>query len=222
MEDAVAASLYFNHLDSIKVSNCNGPVYIRNFTVDGKKTKARGIEISNSTVNLERCSVSRCTESGLHATNSDVKLLRGFIAFRNYKFTDGSRVGINYQHKRDSYTVADQYGAGIYSENSTIDFKNTYARDVEKSSQASSVVYKTTFGSNYAGDLPVPSQENLYCLSRNDIGIHAINSNILGGRTELNGSATRSWQDAVQIFSELNTESGARLENCSLNLADRS
>lgn len=216
--DIVAASVYLNHLNSIKVSNCNGPVYIRNFTVDGQKSKEKGIEILNSTVNLERCSASRCTKAGLYAVNSDVKLLRGFVSFRNYGFTDGSRVGQDYNHKRESYDVLDDYGAGIYAENSTIDFQNTYARDIEKSSQASSLVYTD---SNYTGDLPAPSQENLYCLSRNDIGLHAINSDIVGGRTELNGSATVSWQDAVQIFSELNTESGAKLQNCSLNVAGR-
>ena len=216
--DAVAASLYYNHLNSIKISNCNGPIYIRNFTVDGEKAKEKGIEILNSTVNLERCSVSRCTKAGLYAVNSDVKLLRGFVAFRNYGYTNGSRVGTDYIQKRTAYTVLNDYGAGIYAENSTIDFKNTYARDIEKSSEASSLIYTAA---NYEGNLPVPSQENLYCLSRNDIGIHGLNSNIIGGRTELDGSATTRWQDAVQIFSELNTEAGARLQNCSLNIAGR-
>ena len=218
VHDVAAASLYLNHLDSIKVSNCDGPIYIRNFTVDGQRSKEKGIEILNSDVNLERCSASRCTKAGLYASNSNVKLLRGFVAFRNYGFDNGARIGQDYVIKREEYSVLDAYGAGIYAENSTIDFKNTYARDIQKSSQASSLVYKTA---NYKGDLPAPSQENLYCLSRNDIGIHALNSNILGGRTELNGSATTTWQDAVQIFSELNTEAGARLNNCSLDIAGR-
>ena len=65
VHDVVAASVYLNHLNSIKVLNCNGPIYIRNFTVDGQKSKEKGIEISNSTVNLERCSASRCTKAGL-------------------------------------------------------------------------------------------------------------------------------------------------------------
>jgi hypothetical protein len=211
---AVAASVYYNHLDSIKVFNCNGPIYLRNFTVDGQHTREYGIEVRNSTVNLERCSASRCTKSGLHAINSDVKLLRGFVAYRNYAFEDGNRVGIPYAQKRVEYTDTQQnvYAAGIYAENSTINFKNTYDRDVEKSSEASSLVYTATRMGTI--DLPVPSQENLYCLSRNDVGILAKNSTILGGRTEVGGSATNAWQDAVQIFSELNTEAGARFYNC--------
>ena len=215
-KDAVAAFSYMNHLDSIKITNCDGPIYVRNFTVDGENTRAKGIEISNSNVNLERCSASRCTQAGLHATNSKVNLLRGFVAFRNYGFEGGVRVGLNWNEKVESYKTLDSYGAGIYADNSTIDFQSTYARDIEKSSQASSLIYPT----NYTGDLPVPSQEALYCLSRNDIGIHAFNSTITGGRTELDGSGL-GWQDAIQIFSELNTEAGARLSNCSLNLKGR-
>ena len=218
-EDAVAAFSYLNHLDSIKITNCDGPIYIRNFTVDGENTRARGIEIINSNVNLERCSASRGTQAGLHVTNSKVNLLRGFVSFRNYGFEGGVRVGLNWNEKVESYKTLDSYGAGIYADNSTIDFQSTYARDLEKASQASSLIYKPT---NYTGDLPAPSQEALYCLSRNDIGIHAINSTITGGKTELApASATTGWQDAVQIFSELNTEAGARLSNCSLNLKGR-
>ena len=221
--DAVAASLYYNHLDSIKVSNCNGPIYIRNFTVDGQKSKDKGIEILNSTVNLERCSVSRCTEAGLYSSNSNVNLLRGFVAFRNYGF-DGSRVGQRYSEKIVDYHTLSSYGAGIYAEDSTINFKNTYGRDNEKSRDASSLIY-TAANMPYAASsikgLPAPSQENLYCLSRNDIGIHAKNSNIVGGRIELNGSSTTEWADAAQIFSELNTEAGARLSNCTLDLDGR-
>ena len=216
---AVAANLYFNYLDSIKITNCNGPIYIRNFNVDGLKTKENGIEILNSTVNLERTSVSRCKKAGLYAKNSDVNLLRGFVSFRNYNFdSDGNRTGIAWEDKIDTYSLLDSYGAGIYSENSTINFKSTYDRDVENSSEASSLVYTD---SNYTGDLPVPSQEALYCLSRNDIGIHAINSVITGGRTELNGSGARGWVDATQLFTEMNTEAGARFEGCDVDFAGR-
>lgn len=217
-EDAVAAFSYMNHLDSIKITNCDGPIYIRNFTVDGENTRAKGIEITNSNVNLERCSSSRCTQAGLYAANSKVNLLRGFVSFRNYGFENGVRVGMDWGEKVESYKTLNSYGAGIYADNSTIDFQSTYARDVAKSFQASAdgVYTKTN-----VGDLPAPSQEALYCLSRNDIGIHAINSTITGGRTELAGSASIVWQDAIQIFSELNTEAGARLSNCSLNLKGR-
>ena len=209
---AAAAFAYFNNLDYIKVNDCNGPVYIRNFTVDGQHSRERGIEIKNSTVNLERCSVSRCTQAGLYAESSEVNLLRGFVGYRNYGFEDNVRVGSSFALKRRNYMKQDSYGAGIYAVNSVLNIKSTYDRDADKSVQASSDVY-----TDYTGGIPAPSMEALYCLSRNDIGIHCINSEIIGGRTELNGSSTtggnQSWRDATQLISELNTEAGIRLSN---------
>jgi hypothetical protein len=216
--DAVAAMVYYNHLDSISVNNCNGPIYIRNFTVDGEKSREKGIEILNSTVNLERCSVSRCTKAGLFASNSNLKLLRGFVSYRNYGFNGLNRIGQPYRHKVINYEKSDNYAAGIFLENSTIEFKDTYARDIQKSFDSSSLIYDDSV---YIEGLPTPSQEALYCLSRNDIGLWAVNSNILGGRTELAGSSLTSWQDATQIFSELNTEAGIKIHNCTLDLKGR-
>jgi len=218
---AAAAFTYLNKLDFIKVTDCNGPVYVRNFNVDGENTTSRGIEIKNSTVNLERCSVSRCKEAGLYADNSEVNLLRGFVAYRNYGFEDGVRVGVPFADKRDFYVKQSSYGAGIYAVNSTLNIKSTYDRDIEKSRQSVSAVYD---GYSLSG-LPAPSMEALYCVSRNDIGVHCVNSTLIGGRTELNGlsigATAGKWQDATQLIAELNTEAGIKLENSDLKLSGR-
>tara|TARA_R100001480_G_scaffold134958_3_gene132077 strand:+ start:13616 stop:17176 length:3561 start_codon:yes stop_codon:yes gene_type:complete len=218
---AAAAFAYLNKLDFIKVTECNGPIFIRNFNVDGENTTERGIEIKNSTVNLERCSASRCKQAGLYADNSEVNLLRGFVGYRNYGFKDGSRVGVPFADKRDFYLKQSSYGAGIYAVNSTINIKSTYDRDIEKSRQSVSAVYD-----GYAlSGLPAPSMEALYCVSRNDIGVHCVNSDIVGGRTELDGLSTGAtagqWQDATQLIAELNTESGIKLTNSNLRLSGR-
>jgi hypothetical protein len=219
-DTAAAAFAYFNKLDYIKISNCDGPIYIRNFNVDGQHSIARGIEVKNSFVNLERCSVSRCTEAGLYCDNSEVNLLRGFVAYRNYGFEGGVRIGVSFAEKRNNYVKQDSYGAGIYALNSTIDIESTYTRDYEKSLEASSNVYDS-----YTGGIPVPSMQALYCLSRNDIGIHCVNSNLVGGRTELNGSSTANgtstWKDATQLTLELNTEAGLKLNNSFVNYSGR-
>ena len=215
-ETAAAAFAYFNKLDYIKINDCNGPVYVRNFNVDGEYAVDRGIEIKNSTVNLERCSVSRCNEAGLHCENSEVNLLRGFVGYRNYDKSTGTRVGTPFKDKREAYKTLSKYGAGIRAVNSTLNIKSTYNRDTEKSTTASAVNYTT-----YVGDIPAPSLEALYCLSRNDIGIDAIESRVIGGRIELGGSSTNSWNDATQVFAELNTEAGVKLENCVLNYSGR-
>jgi len=222
---------YFNSLDYIKVNECNGPVYIRNFNIDGQHTTDRGIEITNSQVNLERCSVSRCNKAGLYANNSEVNILRGIVAYRNYEVINSVRTGVPFESKTLSYDTQSSYGAGIFAENSKINFKSTYDRDIEKSLEASANVSEynghllllrvTLPGSSIA----LPSQESLTCFSRNDIGIHAVNSLITGGRTELNGVATGGanarWFDATQIFSELNTEAGIKLENSVLDYDGR-
>ena len=211
-----AAFAYFNSLSYIKVNECNGPIYLRNFNVDSNHLYDRGIEINNSKVSLERCSVSRANEAGLYANGSEVDLLRGFVAYRNYKVEDAARTGVLFATKRTAYQSQDSYGAGIYSTNSTINFKSTYQRDIDQSTLASSLVYE-----NYTGGVPAPSMEALYCMARNDIGIHSVNSKITGGRTELAGSSTVIWNDGMQLFSELNTEAGIKLENSVLDYSGR-
>ena len=213
-----AAFAYYNYLDGIKVHDCNGPIFIRNFNVDCKHVGARGIEIKNSDVLLERCSVSRANKAGLYAENSNVDLVRGFVAYRNYELLGSTRTGTPFAQKRVAYQSASSYGAGIYATNSTINVSSTYDRDILQSTNA-----RGAFNAypRYTGDVPCPSMEALYCLSRNDIGIHAVNSQILGGRTELNGSATTAWLDATQVISELNTEAGIKLENSKLSNSGR-
>jgi len=205
--DGAAAFAYANHLTNIKVQNCNGPIYIRNFTVDAQHARDNGIEILNSDVFLERCSVSRSNKAGLYADNSNVVLLRGFVAYRNYELINSVRTGIPFADKRINYKSQESYGAGIYALNSTINVSSTFQRDIDKSTEASSLVYDS-----YTGSIPSPSVEALFCLSRNDIGLHAINSHITGGRTELDGSSTPRFLDAMQLFMELNTEAGIKLE----------
>ena len=243
--DALHAAMsfsYFNSLNYIKVIDCNGPIYIRNFNVDGQHAVDRGIEIRNSTVNLERTAVSRCNKAGLYAENSEVNVLRGMVAYRNYENTGGTRVGIPYADKRLAYKTLEQYGAGIYALNSTVNFKDTYQRDIDKSIEASGsshysdyvavrnlpvakLVYGDPNSNNYAsGIIPNPSREAMTCFSRNDIGIHAVNSLITGGRTELNGSSNGTyaqWSDAYDLQSELNTEAGIRLDNSVLDYSGR-
>ena len=243
--DALHAAMsfsYFNSLNYIKVIDCNGPIYIRNFNVDGQHAIDRGIEIRNSTVNLERTAVSRCNKAGLYAENSEVNVLRGIVAYRNYENTGGTRVGIPYADKRLSYKTLEHYGAGVYALNSTINFKDTYQRDIDKSIEASGsshysgyaaarlgaaaiAVYGNPNSNNYAsGIIPNPSREAMTCFSRNDIGIHAVNSLITGGRTELNGSSNGTyaqWSDAYDLQSELNTEAGIRLDNSVLDYSGR-
>lgn len=212
---------YYNHLNSFKVSNCNGPIYIRNFLVDGGSWSGTnvGILVENSDVLLEQCAATRCKQAGLKAINSNVILTRGFIAYRNYGFDgSGNRIGTPWAQKIRSNSRQEVYGAGIYAENSTINFSSTYARDLILQDQ-SITNYTPALGSEIGET--IPSYGWLYCLSKNDIGINSINSNIIGGRTEQDGNAVIDWYNANQIFIENNTEAGIRLQNSNLENSGR-
>lgn len=212
--------LYGNRLNQIKIYNCNGPIYIRNFTVDGGETinrVANGIDIRKSVVVLENCSVSRCAKAGLYVDNSRVTLTRGFVAYRNYGYnSNGTRVGRTWLSKLSSKIDRQtelSYGAGIQLINSELNFSSTYDRDYEQCVSA----LVLTYGFSYTGVSAVPAASWLFCLSRNDIGIRATNSRIFGGRTELNPPAgvagLASYVHAHNLISELNTEAGIVLEN---------
>jgi len=94
-------SVYVNSAQRIRIKNCNGPLYIRGFVVDGNTALTEpaqdhavttGIEVENSNVVLENCAVMRCGEVGLKVINSNVILNRGFTAYRIYPL-DGSTKG---------------------------------------------------------------------------------------------------------------------------------
>jgi len=221
---AIASHIaYMNRLSAIKIYNCDGPIYIRGFTVDGGGYNGteNGIDIRNSTVNLIDCSVARCTKAGLNAVNSKVNILRSFVAYRNYGFTsDGVRSDSTWLDKINGsqlQTSANyQKAAGILAINSEINFDP----DTDKYQTALRNGYPLFYGTailfnNY------PEFNALVCLSRNEIGINLINSKLTGGRKEYSRFANIQYYGAQQMFIELNTEAGVRLENSELDYSGR-
>lgn len=84
----IGGNIYGNTCTKISVKNCDGPIYIRNFFVDGGTVRPVGIEVNNSKVLLENCSVMRAQESGFKFVNSEVTLSRSAFAYRNYKIDE--------------------------------------------------------------------------------------------------------------------------------------
>jgi len=86
--DAITGFSVLNSLDRISVKNCDGPIYIRNFSVYGNKTASEGtkvgINIENSNVVLENCGVLNCKDAGFRFNNSKVVLSRSAFSYRNY------------------------------------------------------------------------------------------------------------------------------------------
>ena len=82
-----------NYLRRIKVSNCDGPIYIRGFLVNSASGGSYpftpihnyGIDISNTEgLVVENCGVSRAGVAGLFVSDSSVSLGRKFLCGRNY------------------------------------------------------------------------------------------------------------------------------------------
>ena len=138
-----------NRLRSIKVSNCDGPIYIRGFIVDGASGTVGGtyealtdwgINVNNTEgLVIEECGVARAYNGGLLVNNSNITLNRKFFAGRNYNATDLDARPINescgikalnsninlssndiYSTGKDAVFACYQHHYGIELKNSTI------------------------------------------------------------------------------------------------------
>ena len=104
---SVGGNTYFNKCTHISVKNCDGPIYIRNFFVDGNLTRDTAINVNNSEVVLENCAGVRAKEAGFKFNNSKVTLSRSAAAYRNYNLTT-------------TETREAQVGVGFHAVNSDI------------------------------------------------------------------------------------------------------
>lgn len=132
-----------NTLRSVKVYNCDGPIYIRGFAVQGATGlgptptyyEDYGMSIKNcNDIVIENCGVTRSKVGGLYVSNSDVTLNRRFFSGRNYDTNRASTTnyGVNavnstitlssdsYSNGLDAVYVAYQHDYGIYLQNSRL------------------------------------------------------------------------------------------------------
>jgi hypothetical protein len=201
----VAGSLYVNSLSALTIENCNGPLYVRGFHVDGVsgadldwgstpyRNYGAGITVNNSNVTLENCASMRATTGGAEFFNSDVSITRGFFAYRNYK-VDGTT--------RDTTKTA-----GIKAVNSTISFDTdlVYASGVDFPVNIQAHDYGILLENSVVkGGQSRPSAseyETTVAFAYNDIGIKATNSII-----DLSGN--------LDVY---NNNTGMVLEGCKLS-----
>jgi hypothetical protein len=100
----ITGYFYGNYFNQINVTNCNGPIYIRNFAVDGglaqlsnlEHNTVNGFDIQNSRVILENSLAIRCKEAGFKFTSSEVVINRGIVSMRNYTLVT-SRIKSSYK-----------------------------------------------------------------------------------------------------------------------------
>lgn len=194
LDEGIGGNIYFNTLGKISVKNCDGPIYIRNFFVDGAKDattpagsiRDNGIEVTNSQVVLENCASVRCKKAGFKFNSSDVILSRSAFSYRNYTL--------------ESATVRTaQVGFGFHAVNS----------DVTLSS--------TPLGLDFdsIGDNGASGSDCKLISSRNYAGFVLDNSRLTGGvQRSLANEATRG----SIVGSELNTGYGFILNNSTVDL----
>lgn len=96
--ERVTALIYGNYLKKVSVNGCNGPIYIRNFCVDGASGTGatllhntnNGFDIQNSNIVVDNCMAMRCQLAGFNIENSVLEVRRGIVATRNYYLSSTS------------------------------------------------------------------------------------------------------------------------------------
>ena len=190
----VGGNMYFNFLGKISIKNCDGPIFIRNFFVDGAKDATtpagsvidNGVEVLNSKVVLENCASVRCKNAGFKFNNSDITLSRSAFAYRNYTL-------------ETTTTRASEVGFGFHAVNSEV--------------TVSSVPLGLDFTS--IGDNGASGSDCKIISSRNYAGFVLDNSKLVGGVQRLISSVA----DRASITgAELNTGFGFILNNSVVDL----
>ena len=187
---------YGNYLKNVKVQNCTGPIYIRNFCVDGAssnpttantttQTEDYGFEIINSNVVLENSFALRCKKAGFKFENSEVIVRRGLIAYRNYEVSNG---GLGRYADKEAY--------GVLAENSVIDIQPTSFANGASSVSGIDIVFQATY---------------------NPVGISLVNSKIRGGDGPSGTSLVN--KEASLIQAHYNTSCGIKLINSDYDYA---
>ena len=200
LSNCAVGMLTTNYATRFEIENCDGPIYIRGFIVDGASGVATpegnyhsdvGFTVKNSSVTLENCGVMRCRRSGAEFYNSDVILRRRFITARNFEVT-----GATGRHSRENY--------GIRAFNSTI----------SATSDSSSLGQEFIFWSHYQKiGVDLINSQLLGGDSRKD---HATETTISFGYNETSLRAKDSVVDIKGRFDVYNSLVGIEAENSTL------
>ena len=193
--DRIGGSVYTNTLDKLSIKNCNGPVFVRNFFVNGESAvdsgREVGIEVTNSDVVLENCAAVRCRDAGFKFNNSKVVLSRSAFSYRNYELSSTTA------------RVPDR-GVGFHAVNS----------DVSISALVSGTVAQEALNP-FAADFQASGDDVILAASRNTVGVKLDNSNLHGGFGRLFPTS----EDTGGIITcELNTNYGLELNKSNVDL----
>jgi len=221
------AVFYGNRINKIIVNNCEGPIFIRNFFVDGsgysRTNNNYGIEVNNSkNVHLENIVSTRHRKAGLVFNNSEVKLLRNCISTRNYDYdSNGTRKTGPWSSKSlyDSFSTGNYLttfdeGAGLVANNSkiTVSSVRTFQEEIERQH-----VYEksVSLGAPFqiTDYLPFANKNCIFEFSKNANGIILNNSTFEGGEVCKNSKGIPDNLNTIYLDIYNNIEHGIRSNN---------
>lgn len=220
---------YGNRLNKIVINNCEGPIFVRNFFLDGSgastTTNLIGVEVTNSNnVFLENIVSVRYRRAGFSFNNSNVTLLRGCVAARNYNFDSSqNRLTGNWAVKRayDTFNSTLDYptvddAAGLLVNNSTVTVSSTRVfEEVIKKARVAAAA-----GGSITDYLPFCNANYIFDFSKNANGI-VLNNSILTGGDRQNIDAADSWKYTININVYGNNECGIRASNSKISFDGR-
>lgn len=228
---------YGNKTNKIIINNCDGPIFIRNFFLDGSgfiniSNNKYGVEINNSPkIFLENIVSTRFSVAGFIFNNSNVTLLRGCVGVRNYGYSPvtGKRLSTPTRERRYLNYVIDSdinngnlNSAGLIANNSIVTFSSTHSDAfVEKCNQfiEKQLQYNTNIlgPGTWADQFYFNSQiSDLFEFSRNLNGIILNNSTLTGGYS-FSGQGDDAYTQQMNICTNNNNNDGIYLQNSILN-----
>ena len=184
-QNEVGGLTYVNSLSSIHIENCEGPMYIRGFLVDGASGADAlwvgnasfsgvdsGIKVVNSTTILENCAAMRAKKHGAEFINSDVTLSRGFFAYRNYQLLSPGTSRVPNKN------------AGLYAVNSTVNLAidkmhasgNDYLFNIQAQDTGMRLDNSVLIGGQSSPT--TTSRDATIALGYNNVGLEANNSRV--------------------------------------------
>lgn len=197
---------YGNSLDRIRIYNCNGPIYIRNFycSGDGSTTKI-GIDVKDSVVHFDSIAVNRYTQYGIRVLNSNVDFSKSICVNRCYGFdASGDRQSGLWTENVKGFDAPRDDSAGIYAVNSEINFDTA-------------VEHNNQFGTYRPGTTVMRT------ISRNSTGMRLINCVVRGGEgrlvSSINIAPSLTQLDIISL--EGNANYGMEIENSRFYFAGR-
>lgn len=219
----LVGGLYNNYFTEVKISNCRGPLYFRNFLINGQggpNATERGLQIKNCSIILEDITVALCRKAGFDIENSNVIFSRNTIASRCYDYSGTSRVDGPYSLNKTFKEWLPSESAGLRASNSHLTFSADATRETVIQG---AVVWNLNQVAHFSRNTIGMKLDNCVLdggIQRNGVpGFEEYNMSFLGieGNTSYGILAKDSVWDYKGRLETYHNTRGVNFKNCSIN-----